>query len=620
MGSARLQLLLLASFWGSIAFAGPSGPQPQESASKVGISWVLFDDRADFRQAPQVVRDFAVGSPALGAQLSIDPSRVLQIPLASPLSRSGKSELHSFETYLRLALNKLHDQTEPELYVFISSHGSTTGIERQGTNDIKFEQMIQTLLGQVDRAKVKDLRIRFFYSGCFSASINPVFEKLIQSRAGLKYRIDVLTSAPPELESHGNLFWDSLSETAKLLDQIHADLGEHPLTGPARTDEIIKMANAIGAGFHNQENDRPQLWSSYQDVHSDPQLKNLLEVLGQTDVPRVESIALGRLERSSRAEAIRPYLNSPIAGLKRGAQIGLMRLDPSFRLSDEEYLAFLRNSNPALRVAAARGLDATRNPEAVNTALRGLRDTDTYSILANRITDLDLRGEEWGEIVRKSASLISPIYSDPTDRLRAKMFQYFIKDPRPSQATVEALFTYFHDPVVSLKGMIEIYKDPVRYPDGLNGLFSNIEKILRQPDSRGYLKESLMQQLLQISDPVEARILSQSLLRKISNREIPEVLQAINQSLEKNASLFENENYARSILESKLRLLEELHVSDPEINKTLGKILELEITPGAREKVTAFLEHSKAPVSAPAEKQRLHERLLNCVLGWINNS
>jgi len=344
--------LLIISLFSSLAYS--------QANSVSAVSWVLYDRRSDFKEAPALIEKFLCSEES---QFSVCKENLFKLDRDAPICTDNEKpgSYKSFETQLTNALNFLDDK-ESTLILAISSHGLKNEICRQSLPNIKHEDFIQLLFQKIDETqKNKDIKVHliFFYSACYSETMLEPIKKYTQDNTGeycdgadrYKYKVDLYTSASANLEGARNVFWDLLLSTTQPKEKSLEDREKYWLSDSQMKDYFLQ-----------DPDNSTQLWSSYKDIK--PFIINSLifETIKQTNDPDV-----------NKRKQVVAYLTN----------IGTIEVIP--------YLGkFVKDVAADIRISAIQGLAGIGTPEV-------------FSYLESVVTDID--SEVRKEAIKALASI-----------------------------------------------------------------------------------------------------------------------------------------------------------------------------------------------------------------------
>lgn len=176
------------------------------------ISWILFDDRQDFRDWPELTRNL----------FCHNTSCAVPIPPENFASLGLKEGLSDFSKQVEASLVLLKDQANPRLFVFIGSHGKKGIICQQDKPDISHKDFLKNLFDRVsdfEKKYGKPVGVSLIYDACHSASLSEAADVYLEDKEGkyrgargktYKHAITIFAASTPDRPAKGNDFMNSM--------------------------------------------------------------------------------------------------------------------------------------------------------------------------------------------------------------------------------------------------------------------------------------------------------------------------------------------------------------------------------------------------------------------------
>jgi hypothetical protein len=148
----------------------------KESRNFAAVSWVLFDNRDDFRNAiPLAERTFCAsksdGTPNSSSSFFVPKENYFSVPLSAKLESKdalGRINPDSFETRVKQALDQIRNESEPNLIINLDSHGGIGRVCQQDMDSIEHSRFADVLIRQISEFKKntgkEPIGRKFFFS------------------------------------------------------------------------------------------------------------------------------------------------------------------------------------------------------------------------------------------------------------------------------------------------------------------------------------------------------------------------------------------------------------------------------------------------------------------------
>lgn len=243
------------------------GARATSHPNRAAVTWVSFADEPMFKSAEHRIEELVVGQ--------TEKSRFFGISEESRFKVTG-----SFEQSVSAALSRIEGQPNPQLFIFLDSHGDVGKMLQKSGADVPHHQLVDQLFRQVESRKGLGQRItiNIVYDACHSDSLKSAlrdrwFEAQLSSGGRLKYRVNLLSSAAPNAKATGNRALETLRGIDEYLSGIDHALEAGIVKGGIHVSEgrdfstLAKHFKIMNTAYRDRPNPSTfRAWSSYRDL------------------------------------------------------------------------------------------------------------------------------------------------------------------------------------------------------------------------------------------------------------------------------------------------------------------------------------------------------------------